>query len=167
MTSARTGAGRTLCATRTLAHRAKPHGRLLGLISSIWPGTFRAHVVHMANGQPDGHCAALLSRVDGDQDVFSELCDIFLDDAPKRLAAIRRALDAGDGPGLRAAAHAFKGAAGVFDATGIVDAARMLEQMGEQARLEGADAVYYQLEIFSRLLLDEIRATREGQIWKS
>jgi HPt (histidine-containing phosphotransfer) domain-containing protein len=121
----------------------------------------------MANVQIAGSCAALLSRVDGDEEIFGELCDIFLDDAPKRLTAIRTALEASDGKALRAAAHAFKGAAGVFDATGIVDAARRLEQMGDEGRLEGADAVFRQLEIFSRLLLHEIRAARETKIWKS
>ena len=122
---------------------------------------------HMANAQTASFCATLLSRVDGDEEIFGELCDIFLDDAPKRLAAIRTALEARDAKALRAAAHAFKGAAGVFDATGIVDAARRLEQMGDQARLEGADGVFRELEIYSRVLLDEIRATRETTIWKS
>ena len=126
-----------------------------------------AEYAHMANVHTAGFCAALLSRVDGDEEIFGELCDIFLDDAPKRLAAIRAALEARDATGVRAAAHAFKGAAGVFDATGIVDAARRLEQMGDQGRLEGTDAVFHELEVFSRILIDEIRATRETKIWKS
>jgi HPt (histidine-containing phosphotransfer) domain-containing protein len=121
----------------------------------------------MANLHSAGCCAALLSRVDGDQEIFSELCDIFLDDAPKRITAIRIALEARDGKALRAAAHAFKGAAGVFDAARIVDAARRLEQMGGEGRLEGADAAFHELEVFSRLLIDEIRSTREATIWKS
>lgn len=126
-----------------------------------------ADYAHMANVHTAGFCAALLSRVDGDEEIFGELCDIFLDDAPNRLAAIRTALEALDAKGVRAAAHAFKGAAGVFDATGIVDAARRLEQMGDEGRLEGADAVFRELEVFSRILIDEIRATRETKIWKS
>jgi HPt (histidine-containing phosphotransfer) domain-containing protein len=121
----------------------------------------------MANVHTAAFCAALLSRVDGDEEIFAELCDIFLEDAPKRLAAIRTALEARDAHGVRAAAHAFKGAAGVFDATGIVDTARRLEQMGDEGRLDDGDAVYRQLEIFSRVLIDEIRATRETKIWKS
>lgn len=126
-----------------------------------------ADYAHMANVHTAGFCAALLSRVDGDEEIFGELCDIFLDDAPKRLAAIRAALEARDATGVKAAAHAFKGAAGVFDASGIVDAARRLEQMGDQGRLEGSDAVFRELEVFSRILIDEIRATRETKIWKS
>lgn len=121
----------------------------------------------MADAPGTGHCAALLARVDGDESIFGELCDIFLDDAPKRLAAIRAALEAGDGKALRAAAHAFKGAAGVFDATGIVDAARRLEQMGDDHALEGSAAVLRELEIFSRILIDEIRLTRGSTVWKS
>ena len=126
-----------------------------------------ADYAHMANVHTAGFCAALLSRVDGDEEIFSELCDIFLDDAPKRLAAIRTALEARDATALRAAAHAYKGAAGVFDATGIVDAARRLEQIGDEGGFDGADAVFRELEVFSRVLLDEVRATRETKIWKS
>jgi HPt (histidine-containing phosphotransfer) domain-containing protein len=121
----------------------------------------------MANPLTAGFCAALLARVDGDQEIFSELCDIFLDDAPKRLEAIRDALAAHDANGVRAAAHAFKGAAGVFDADAIVAAARRLEQMGDDGTLDGGDAVYRELEICSRLLIDEIRAVRESPTWKS
>ena len=124
-------------------------------------------MAHMANGHTQGFRAALLSRVDGDEEIFAELCDVFLDDAPKRLGAIRAALDTGDAKALRAAAHAFKGAAGVFDACGIVHTARVLEQMADKGKLEGGEAVYRQLEIFSRLLIDEIRTTREGKVWKS
>ena len=118
----------------------------------------------MANVHTAELCAVLLSRVDGDEEVFGELCDIFLDDAPKRLADIRTALEARDAKGVRAAAHAFKGAASVFGATGIVDAARRLEQMGDADRLDGSAAVFRELEMFSRLLLEEIRATRETTI---
>jgi HPt (histidine-containing phosphotransfer) domain-containing protein len=121
----------------------------------------------MANTHSAGCCAALLARVDGDETIFAELCEIFLDDAPKRIAAIRAALAARDAKGVRAAAHAFKGAAGVFDATGIVDAARRLEQMGDEGCLDGSDAVFRELEIFSRILIDEIRANRETPVWKS
>jgi HPt (histidine-containing phosphotransfer) domain-containing protein len=121
----------------------------------------------MANGHRDRFCAALLSRVEGDEQIFQELCGIFLDDAPKRLAAIRTALDAGDSRAVRAAAHAFKGAAGVFDANDVVAAARRLEEMGERGNLEGSEAVSRELDALSRALIDEIRAAREGATWKS
>jgi two-component system, sensor histidine kinase and response regulator len=116
----------------------------------------------MANVQPAGFCAALLARVGGDQEVFSELCDIFLDDAPKRLATIRASIESGDCAGVRAAAHAFKGAAGVFDADEVVDAARRLEQMGETGSLQGSEDALANLEAFSRVLIEEIRNGREG-----
>jgi HPt (histidine-containing phosphotransfer) domain-containing protein len=156
-----------VCGSRTRAHAQRRNPFVFSLISRARPGMVPADYAHMVNVQNAGCCAALLSRVDGDVEIFSELCDIFLDDAPKRLSAIRVALEARDGKALRAAAHAFKGAAGVFDATGIVDAARRLEQMGDEGCLEGADGVFRELEIFSRLLIDEIRATRETKIWKS
>lgn len=108
----------------------------------------------------NGFCAALLTRVGGDAQVFDELCDIFLDDAPKRLALIRAAVDAGDAPALRAQAHALKGAAGVFEASDVVAAARQLEQIAETGDLLAAGSVCRELETLSAALLHDICETR-------
>lgn len=116
----------------------------------------------MANERSGGFCEALLARVDGDEQIFAELCDIFLDDAPKRLAAIRAALEAGNAAALRAAAHAFKGAAGVFDAEQIVALARRLEVIGAEGNLPDGEAVWAELETLSFALIDEIRSHREA-----
>lgn len=121
----------------------------------------------MANGCPNVFCDALLTRVDGDPEIFVELCDIFLDDAPKRLDAIRLALAAGDVSGVRAAAHAYKGAASVFDATDIVTAARMLEQLADEGDLRGGGALLATLERRSEELLSDIAIERADPRWKS
>jgi HPt (histidine-containing phosphotransfer) domain-containing protein len=130
-------------------------------------GTVRAQNVHMPDGRSDKYGAALLARVEGDRDVFVELCDIFLDDAPRRLAAIGSAVRAHDTARVKAAAHAFKGAAGVFDADAVVAVARRLEQMATNGSLDGGEALYAELEILGRELIDEVRALREGTSWKS
>jgi HPt (histidine-containing phosphotransfer) domain-containing protein len=146
------------------------------------PGTLHAPHAHMANERAapkrtiapaakasctGGFCEALLSRVGGDRGIFVELCDIFLDDAPKRLAAIRAALGSGDAQALRAAAHAFKGSAGVFDADAIVAAARQLEQLGGQGDLTAAPPLVETLEARTRELIAEIEMERADRRWTS
>jgi HPt (histidine-containing phosphotransfer) domain-containing protein len=121
----------------------------------------------MANHGSGGFCESLLARVGGDAEVFDQLCGIFLDDAPRRLDAIRAAIDTADGAAVRTAAHTFRGAAAVFDAVDVLAAARRLEQIGAAGDLAGARLAYAELEGLSRVLLDEIHAHRSVAAWKS
>src|SRR5688500_20236014 len=73
-----------------------------------------------------GPCAALLDRVGGDEQIFVDLCEAFVDDAPKRLESIRNAILTGDARTVQREAHAYKGSAGAFDAHLVVAAAREL-----------------------------------------
>ena len=106
--------------------------------------------------------AALMTRVGGDREVFAELCDIFLDDAPKRLALIREALRAGDARGVQAAAHTYRGAASVFGADDIVSVARTLEAAAADGDLRNGEALLATLEARSRDLLTAIHTERLG-----
>jgi two-component system sensor histidine kinase/response regulator len=108
----------------------------------------------------NGPCAALLERVGGDEEIFAELCDLFLADAPTRLDAIRDAVAQGDPSALRRAAHAFKGAASVFDADDVVAAARALEEIGETGALDAAPVMWQALDAHSRTLIQTVRETR-------
>jgi CheY-like chemotaxis protein len=85
-------------------------------------------------GLPD----AVLARVGGDRELLAEISRLFLDDAPKHLAEIERSIADGDSDGLRRAAHALKGAAANFEAESVVDASRMLEELGRAGTVEGA-----------------------------
>jgi len=78
----------------------------------------------------------LLARVGGDRALLAELVRLFVDDAPRSLARIRKAIDAGDGEELRRAAHTLKGAASNFDAPALVQAARALEEIGRGKRFD-------------------------------
>jgi HPt (histidine-containing phosphotransfer) domain-containing protein len=109
----------------------------------------------------NGPCAALLDRVGGDEQIFAELCEAFLDDAPKRLELIRTAVVTGDARTLQREAHAFKGAAGAFDAVDVVGAARQLEQLAATGHLSGAHHLWTILESRSEALLAAVRAGKE------
>ena len=111
----------------------------------------------MANGP----CAALLDRVGGDEQTFVELCEAFLDDAPKRLELLRAAVVAGDARTVQREAHALKGSAGAFDAHEVVTVARQLEQLAATGDLTDAHHLWKLLEARSQGLLAAVRAGKE------
>ena len=90
--------------------------------------------------------ARLLERVGGDRRALAGLARIFLADAPRRLAEIRRAVASADAKALRAAAHALKGAAANFSAAGVTDAALELQQIGDSGEMSEAAAALDRLE---------------------
>jgi HPt (histidine-containing phosphotransfer) domain-containing protein len=79
--------------------------------------------------------ARLLERVGGDRKALRGLVRLFLADAPKQTARIRRAVEARDARGLRDAAHALKGAVSNFAAPAATEAAMRLQRIGEAGDL--------------------------------
>src|SRR5262249_44446063 len=63
----------------------------------------------------------LRARVAGDEQLMADVVRLFMDDCPKRLAAIKDAIDAGDAAALKSAAHTLKGAAGNLSASGVFE----------------------------------------------
>jgi len=100
----------------------------------------------------------VLARVGGDRQLLAEISRLFVDDAPRHLERIRRALDARDGEALRRAAHGLKGAAANFDADGVVNAARALEEIGRTGEFENHDAAWRTLAIETDQLISLLRA---------
>jgi signal transduction histidine kinase/CheY-like chemotaxis protein len=95
----------------------------------------------------------------GDDDLIAEVAEIFLADCPDRLAAIKAAVGARDRDAIRAAAHAFKGAAGNLSAVPVADCARQLEAMAEGGAIDpvSADAAWARLEMETARLLAVLR----------
>jgi signal transduction histidine kinase/DNA-binding NarL/FixJ family response regulator len=79
-----------------------------------------------------------LNRTGQDPELLAELIEIFLADCPWRMAEIREAVALSDAQNLERAAHKLKGAAAVFDARGVVEAAEQLEILGRQSNLGAA-----------------------------
>jgi two-component system sensor histidine kinase/response regulator len=65
----------------------------------------------------------LLALMEGDRDLLQELIGVFLEDAPQRIEAVRRALADRDAEALYRAGHALKGSAGNFGAPNVVSRA--------------------------------------------
>jgi two-component system, sensor histidine kinase and response regulator len=108
----------------------------------------------------------LLERVGGDRRALAGIARIFLADAPRRLADIRRAVATADARALRAAAHTLKGAAANFAAAGVTDAALELQQIGDTGEMSEAKAALERLEVelaaLRRALLSILRSKRKA-----
>ena len=119
-----------------------------------------------ANGpQPPGDDIApassvpdhVLARVGGDRALLAEISRLFVDDAPRHLERIRQAIDARDAESLRRAAHGLKGAAANFDAEGVVDAARALEEIGRTAQFHNHEIAWHNLSAETDRLIGVLR----------
>ena len=90
--------------------------------------------------------ATALARVDGDLDLLKEIAALFLEEYPRELDEIHKALAAGDAHMLERAAHGLKGSVANFGARTAVDAAFQLEQFGKAGKLDQASAALAGLE---------------------
>ena len=103
-------------------------------------------------GKPDGPGgngsfdeSALLSHVAGDQALMREVAKLFLEEAPRQMEAIRRAIEQRDRKGLEFSAHSFKGSAGHLAARRASELAGRLETMGREGDMGSAAGCYESL----------------------
>jgi CheY-like chemotaxis protein/HPt (histidine-containing phosphotransfer) domain-containing protein len=82
---------------------------------------------------------AALHRMGGDDALLAEVQHVFVSDCPRRLAAIGAAVASRDADRLHAEGHDLKGAAGTLSALRLVEAARALERVGREGRLDDAE----------------------------
>ena len=80
--------------------------------------------------------ATALARVGGDLDLLKEIAALFLEEYPRELDEIRKALATGDAHTLERSAHGLKGSVANFGARAAVDAAFQLEQFGRSGKLD-------------------------------
>jgi len=90
--------------------------------------------------------AEALARIEGDEELLQEMCQIFLENSPKLLQKLQQAVAAGDPDGVMRAAHSLKGESGYLSADGTSHAARQLEEMGRNQDLSRASATLAALE---------------------
>ena len=83
--------------------------------------------------------AVALERLGDDEELLTELAEVYLDDQDSMMDGLRAAVEAGDAEELARAAHKLKGAASNFCADATVAAALSLEEMGRNGDPDGAD----------------------------
>jgi HPt (histidine-containing phosphotransfer) domain-containing protein len=108
---------------------------------------------------------SLLERFEGDEELFREVAQLFLEDAPQQLLQLRRALSAGAARDAMRAAHTLKGAVGNFapmgqttggSATRAMAAALALEQRAGGGDLTGLEPLVAELETALAKLRNEL-----------
>jgi len=88
---------------------------------------------------------ALVKRLYGDERLAADVIRLFLDECPALVDEVRQALARRDLELIRQAAHTLKGAADTASARGVADAARTLETLARENRLEEIDDAWAQL----------------------
>jgi HPt (histidine-containing phosphotransfer) domain-containing protein len=84
---------------------------------------------------------------EGGHDLLVELIDLFLQDAPARMAAIRAAVEGRDWAGLTERAHSLKGSCGSLGAKEMAALCARLEAMGTDVAIRrDAATVHSELE---------------------
>ena len=74
--------------------------------------------------------AAAIERIGNDQELYFEVLEIFLDDAPKQVETLEAALEASDGETATRAAHSIKGASANVGAERLKAVALEMEEAG-------------------------------------
>lgn len=99
----------------------------------------------------------------GGGDILSDLIDIFLEEGPKHLDTMERALEEDAPDDLRIAAHTMKSSAGQLGAKGLSELAEELEEIGDTGDISDADEkvakarrVFEAVEAELRELRDEL-----------
>jgi len=105
--------------------------------------------------------ANLLDVMDGDTDLVIEVIDLFLEDAPGRIAGVVTAFDRGDADALMRAAHSLKGSAANVGAKGLTGLCANLERRGRKASLAGAAGLCVSLQREFEVVRSALTSERE------
>ncbi len=90
--------------------------------------------------------AAALERMEGDFELLADLIQVFLQDLPQQVAALRKAVEDQDAKGIEREAHRLKGGAASLDATAVSACAARLEQSARNGNCAAARAEWVHLE---------------------
>lgn len=90
--------------------------------------------------------SALLARFSGNEKLLQSLVTTFLEDCPKMVERIRRALQSRNPAAVAETAHALKGSVGNFGSSPVFETARALEMAGRKGTLEGSWEAFATLE---------------------
>ena len=90
--------------------------------------------------------ADVLSRLDGDEELFREIIGIFLTDSQSLVEQVSAAITRQDSEGVERTAHKLKGAVSTFTRGEALSAAQQLETMGRDHDLTHAVESFAQLK---------------------
>ena len=88
----------------------------------------------------------VLERVQDDRELLLELFDIFIEDYPNKLNAIKQASQKKDFEALRDAAHSMKGASGNLSAKRLYAIFLKIEQTAKSNSMDGLEGILKEVE---------------------
>jgi signal transduction histidine kinase/DNA-binding response OmpR family regulator len=138
-------------------------------ISEAQPALDSTASAHATQNEPDEETVAahLHRATGGNEKLQRSLIKSFLQDAPKTISLIQRAIAKKDARRLAGSAHALKGSVAIFGAAKAVAIARNLEAMGRSGNLLGADSQFRALESEFARLKTELLAIHSAPAAKS
>jgi signal transduction histidine kinase/CheY-like chemotaxis protein/HPt (histidine-containing phosphotransfer) domain-containing protein len=86
--------------------------------------------------------AQALERLDSDEELLHEIVQIFLDESPRQLAALKRAVREVNAEQIERTAHGLKGELSYLAMPDVSQRAQELERMGRESDLEHASEVF-------------------------
>lgn len=102
--------------------------------------------------------AAALKRLDGDEELLSELMDMLLDQIEEGMLHLAEAIGRGDAHGVEQTAHSLKGASASLGAERFRQCAFQLEQIGRSGNLSEATNALVKLRGEAHLLQQAFRS---------
>ncbi len=106
----------------------------------------------------DWDMAKTLERLDGDATLLREVIEIFLNQAPKHLSALRLAVEQGTAETVESVAHSLKGELGYLGQMEISNKAQEIEALGRSHGIDRAASLLPQFEAEITALCSAIRA---------
>ena len=105
---------------------------------------------------------SLLERVEGDQELLTEMIHLFQEDAPNLLTAMRDALHRGDMAVLERSAHSLKGAVSNLSAKATAAVASQLEKDAKNKDVDSARRSLVEVERAVKNLLPALAELCQG-----
>jgi HPt (histidine-containing phosphotransfer) domain-containing protein len=102
--------------------------------------------IDIVSSAPVLDVAGTLARFGGDQQLFRDIIEFFLEDSPPLLADLRQAVCRKDAVAVRSTAHALKGLAAGCGGSRAAQAAQRVENAGAANDLDNVDGLMGDLE---------------------
>ena len=98
-----------------------------------------------------------LESVDGDQELLADVIGVYLDECPRLLRELGKAIEAKDFKTVQRTAHTMKGSSRIFGNTALIESARKMEERGRDEYLEECEPDREELEAIAQHLCQQLK----------
>jgi two-component system sensor histidine kinase/response regulator len=109
--------------------------------------------------------AELKDRLDGDKELFYEICDVFIADFSEHLQAMRNARSSNDPVKIKEHAHTVKGALANLSMKKAAGIAMQLELAGKEGKIENTETLMSLLSEEVEYLKQIVDEVKNSEIW--